>query len=332
MMIPIDNLWQELTADAARIPGSVMLIRRLMPEANVDLFIGLEQPADLRLFFSRIGHSALPKYRNVPVSRAVEGFSIVLDEDEDRVAIGVRLKDNRYSDVFDGLVNDLVIALMDLTTDAAVAETMSSRLRRWQRLFEAEPSGLSVEGQIGLFGELLFLEEYLIPALGAEAIDTWVGPQGGAQDFAISGASIEIKTCCDDRRCTVRISSEQQLDDGGVPGLYLQHIVLQEAKHGRSLPDLVGDLRQVLVGSPVQLDTLTDLLIQAGYADTQADQYAARKYDPLRQDSYRVVDGFPRITKGSLPLGVLNVSYELSLSFCERFRIAPEDLANVLGS
>ena len=70
MMIPIDNLWQELTADAARIPGSVMLIRRLMPEANVDLFIGLEQPADLRLFFSRIGHSALPKYRNVQIGRA----------------------------------------------------------------------------------------------------------------------------------------------------------------------------------------------------------------------------------------------------------------------
>ena len=90
-----------------------------------------------------------------------------------------------------------VVGTMDAFAGAgedAVLRAMLSRIRAWQEFMRRTPRGLSPEAEVDLAGELAFLDLLLGAGMNASsAVESWLGPDRGIQDFEIGSGSVEVK-------------------------------------------------------------------------------------------------------------------------------------------
>lgn len=224
--------------------------------------------------------------------------------------------------VYAALVEDLWSQVADLTGWDAVANGLQKRLTRWGDFFsEIGPRGLSATAQRGLFGELWFIANHLIPAVGVgQGLQAWIGQRQAHQDFQLAEAAIEVKTSIAKQLIEIRIANERQLDDRGIPALYLAVLLLTELElGGDSLPDQVNRVRE-LAASAGALAVFEARLLDAGYLDEQAHLYG-RGYVLRSFHAFKVKEGFPRLLEEDLPAGVGDVSYAIDLAIAKPFEV-----------
>ena len=227
------------------------------------------------------------------------------------------------SDVYTALIEDLWSSISGLADWAAVLAELRHRLGRWGDFFaEAGPLGLSLPAQRGLFGELCLIGTHLAPIAGVpQAVQVWVGQRHAHQDFQLSVAAIEVKTSIAKQLVDIRIANERQLDDRGLPALFLAVLLLTELENaGESLPQRVQKTRD-LAQKAGCLHELEEKLLGAGYLEEQAALYR-RGYIVRSFHVYRVRDGFPRLLEEDLPEGIGDVTYSLSLALAKPFELS----------
>lgn len=225
--------------------------------------------------------------------------------------------------VYAALVEDLWSNVSGLTEWDTVLAELRHRLGRWGDFFsEAGPLGLSLPAQRGLFGELWLIGTHLAPNIGvAEAVQVWVGQRNAHQDFQLAVAAIEVKTSIAKQLVDIRIANERQLDDRGLPALFLAVLLLTELENtGESLPQRVLKIRD-LAREAGCLHELEEKLLGAGYLDEQSDLYR-RGYVLRSFHVYRVTAGFPRLLEEDLPEGIGDVTYSLSLAVAKPFELS----------
>ncbi len=232
----------------------------------------------------------------------------------------VELQDRALEDIFHVLCRVLVEAARKVDNCNGVMPLLLRHLKRWQQLLGKGtiPGLLSLQEQIGLMGELLFLRDYLLPALPTSAaLESWVAPQEHPQDFQLPhGAAVEIKC----RQATspemVHISSQWQLHQETLP-LFLVVLTVArcEAGNGDSLYSIVQGLRRLMENDPNTLEAFEVSLFERGYVD-HPDEYGCRHCMLRATQSFQVGQGFPRIVPGELPTGILQVVYTISLPDC----------------
>jgi hypothetical protein len=76
---------------------------------------------------------------------------------------------------------------------------------------------------------------------------------------------------------------------------------------------------------------LSERLIAAGYFDAHADRYV-RRFAPADTRVVEVKDGFPRLTPGSVPLGVTKAAYEIDLDKAAGPSVPTADALKKLGA
>jgi putative PD-(D/E)XK family protein DUF4420 len=261
---------------------------------------------------------------NLPRMRGCETKFARLPEDQaDKVSLCVFLNESRFTDVFTSLSEDLAAHLESVQGDAVVVGALVGRLQRWQKFLQRNPEGLGEDAQRGLFGELWFLGQYLIPAVGAlEAVRSWKGPEKGIHDFQLRSLSIEIKTTIAKQHTKFLVSSERQLDSSNVHRLILFHVAVEASRMGPvTLPSLVRSVREDLSQVAEARDLLEDLLLDAGYLDRHEPLYANTSYHTRGFHAFDVRDGFPRLTEEGMPPGVGDLSYSVVISSCMPFTI-----------
>lgn len=222
-------------------------------------------------------------------------------------------------DMFAVLCRDLLASTTGARSDEECIERTLARLSRWQRLLSRGQTKLLNEEQIrGLFAELLFLRDELMPRFGPTAVSAWKGPQGYPQDFAIDGLAIEVKSHLVGSPAQVRISSPEQLHAQGAE-LYLrvQRLAVASAG-GMNLVSLVGDIAQSLEEHPAELASLELSLSEVGYND--APEYVAYKLSAEGMDTYLVHGDFPRIVPTAVPEGTCSVTYSIRLPALTKYR------------
>lgn len=175
--------------------------------------------------------------------------------------------------------------------ELAAAVDASVALHR--ELLAARPS-LVQDREIGLFGELLTVEQ-LVRSLGPQAAcSAWKGPLREEHDFKIPGCDLEVKTTSSELRAH-RISSLNQLEPR--PGVDLHLLSVQITRSvegdGRTLAAIVADVRAATRGYSVTLDAL---LREAGWRDEDADLYPTRWSLRSSPATYLVDAAFPRLT------------------------------------
>jgi hypothetical protein len=176
---------------------------------------------------------------------------------------------------------------------------------------------------IGLIGELFFLRDVVMQAIGTEAISTWRGPFGDEQDFVYGNWILEIKTQLSTADQRLQISSEAQLDTSS-GNILVCHQTLGASSAddplSRSLNDAVDEIRRALAAnnSPVRLD-FELALIEANYRNRP--DYDVGRWILSSRTMYAVSEGFPRIVPQMLGDGVERVTYHVRTDACLAFKV-----------
>lgn len=288
----------------------------LPPAGLVDVQAGRRSPDNTEAILL-----TFPSVRLASLEKLPEGQGFSLERTDDASSSQLRLALTRRvagsTELFAAMACDAVGAL-DEAAYAGAAESQLLRvfLRRisaWQEFMRKGSQTLSPEAEIGLVGELTLLQAVIEAGVPlTTAIESWVGPLDHAQDFELGTGSLEVKATLSATGFTVKIGSLEQLDDSTRQPLFLAGARLRQVESGQGLPDLVAAMRDTAKVDAEAARLLGDRLIAAGYFDVHADRYI-RRFAVAETRVVEVKDGFPRLTQGSVPLGVTRASYEIDL-------------------
>jgi hypothetical protein len=223
--------------------------------------------------------------------------------------------------------------MLESASDATTAvRAFHGRLRQWQSFLQRHGAeGLSEEARCGLFGELLILQNLLLPRFAARAVVlAWRGCKKAHQDFQFLARALEVKTTRATIPDRIAISNVQQLDDENIRDMFLTVVHIKENEVvGETLPEIVDRVRTSNSDSAYEL--LEQGLEEVGYSDLHRDLYLRTRYQLLQVFHFEVREGFPRLTRADIPQGVKDVRYELSFDACRPFAIDEEFLLKRLS-
>jgi putative PD-(D/E)XK family protein DUF4420 len=217
----------------------------------------------------------------------------------------------------------VLLAIADrVQVDGCSLETaISDTMRVLGRLLKHRNS-LSVEQELGLFGELLLLSG-LIRTVGAdEAIQGWRGPQGEEHDFGLRGNDIEVKATNGERRVHW-IGSLTQLQVVEERPLWIVSYQLTAAgpDDGLTLPQLIDSIWKRLATGSLREAFDHDLRI-AGWDEEYESTSRMRWRRREKPIAFAVDDGFPQLTPDLLHKAGVNLTHLSDV----RYRVDMTDL------
>lgn len=221
--------------------------------------------------------------------------------------------------MFGRMASDIIAVLRGASAgDVQVFGLFTGRIRAWQAFMESgRDDMLSPEAEIGLAGELMFLQQVLAAGVAARAaIDGWRGPIDGLHDFVLGTGAVEVKATTASGQFPAGIASLDQLDDSLVRPLFLGAVRLALGTSGRTLPEMVAEVDACLSDDPVARARFSDLVLQAGVLDSVRDRYA-RRFAIASTTLLKVTDAFPRLTRGNVARAVQRARYDLDLDLVD---------------
>ena len=228
----------------------------------------------------------------------------------------ISLTDEEAKSTFYALCEDIVDNIAPLTDQKEAFQHVLDRVRIWKRMFAAKGGLLSETSIQGLFGELYFIDEYLIPKFGKEkAIRAWGGPLGMSKDFSVGLEWYEVK-CASATEDSVQISSHEQLLSDN-PG----HLVVAKVEkmpeafnNGIStINALFEKIKLTLDDSPELFDDFMEKINKVGYIPDDA--YDRFKYKTIGMNFYKVDEQFPRLTSpSSFGNAISAISYRILIN------------------
>lgn len=224
---------------------------------------------------------------------------------------------DRVRDIFAAICGNIANAIQLISTEREAVKHVLSQMHHWQDLFSKKlKNTLSIQEQQGLYGELSFLQKLILsPMDKLRSVIFWVGPNMAPQDFQSESWAVEAKTITVNKYPNVSINGEQQLDETSVDKLFLYNLVVEIVPvDGKTLPELVGELRDSLSQDADALNLFESKLIYYGYFNIDTAAYKERRYHKRRENYYLVQSEFPRIKKDDLLLGVSDVKYTITLA------------------
>lgn len=219
-------------------------------------------------------------------------------------------------ELFATVVSDIVHLLQSFSDspEEALYQRFLGRVRGWQEFMRQGRDGLGPEKELGLVGELSFLNLLLdAGTLQFTAVDGWKGPHDGLHDFQFGHGSVEIKSTMVQEGFPVRIGSLDQLDDTNNPPLFLAGLRFNAQEAGKTLAELVDGTRQRFDADAAAMRLFEQALDQAGYLDMHAASYTRRFL--LTDVRLHLVDGvFPRLAPFNVSPAIRHAAYELDIS------------------
>ena len=321
------------TIDSPTSSGAINA--RRIPEIGTDawgLYWGLDARNHCLLILQhrapRTPSLRLPRLRGLLVEQ-------LATEDGKGFRVVIRLIDGEQKDVFLRFCLDVVEATRIADSEEAAISRFLSRTWRWHRLLRSGQDGrLSGEEQKGLLGELRLLESHLLVALSARAaVDGWVGPIGAPKDFEIGLVCVEVKAPSPQRQVIV-VSSLDQLDIGAAARLFLYVSEIASAapdsRGAVTVTDVAERVRKHVEARDVEAaSVLEDRLNAVGLS--AEDDYSDTAWVLGDETLFEVSEGFPRITRATVPTGVEDVRYSVVLSAGEPFVRPLETLGQAIS-
>jgi len=250
----------------------------------------------------------LPKY---------QGLSVENREGQDgNFVLLVRLENDDLMDIFHLFCLDLIRTVNLVSSEKIAVDVLLREIRRWHRLLNGLNSQLTFEEEQGLVGELHVLSALISRGSAVRALDSWVGPLGGAKDFSYNNFAIEVKSLNDRAGRAVSISSEYQLALEGLAGLHLVVVKLSNEINGSTLNQIVQDVSTKINDTSLEARFNT-LLGAVGY--TGKNKKIENTWRIIDVHSYLVNGGFPSISVDSISKAISTVKYKIDLDECKDF-------------
>jgi hypothetical protein len=303
------NPWSNI-----EIPTFELNVRLMDKEHPLDLYWGLNATGGYLFIVTA------PILSNENLLPELEGLDSFITERDSKKFLVLQLKDEQNWEIFLALCNDLASSTKDLQNEKSAGPVILRRLERWQEFLKNKRFKLLSDAALkGLIGEILFLTK-IADTLGWKvAIESWRGPEGAAQDFAVYDTAVEVKCQSGSSRPKVKISSIDQLDPQ-LPKAYLAvyTIANSEEQTSFSINSLTRSIRQKISGESRSVkERFEDLLIQAGFMFNE--KYDDYNFKDLGLKSYAIKEGFPRLIASQMPDGITDAAYHIHLDSCSKF-------------
>ncbi len=236
----------------------------------------------------------------------------------------IQLQDSQNRDVFSVMCENMVESVLPLKSEKDAIRVILNQLEKWQTLFERmKGEGLSLSEQLGLFGELHFLQKCLAHQDAHKALCVWVGTDKAIRDFQYEKWAVEVKTTAGNNHQRVSVSSERQLDETLLETLFLYHLSVEASKkNGESLVSKIDTIRNGLKGDVSALNLFNNKLIDVGYFEKHAYLYEEKSYLARNESYYHIEGDFPRIKEQDIRDGIGDVKYSIILSRCDKYLVA----------
>jgi hypothetical protein len=238
------------------------------------------------------------------------------------------------SDFFAMMAKDVVSALRaSCAEERELLDLFLGRVRAWQSFMERDTEGvLSAEAELGLHGELVVLYSLLHSGLShASVVRGWYGPLNGIHDFRFPTGAIEVKATATVGAFPATISSLEQLDDSLINALFLAGVRFRLDPAGENLPQRVDRIRQLLQPDLTVLAAFDTRLLHAGFFPALSGRYS-RAFIHQTTTIFRVEDGFPKITHGSVHRAIRKARYEIDLNLIDTTDISLSFVLPQLGA
>jgi hypothetical protein len=247
-------------------------------------------------------------------------------------------KPSGSAELFAAMACDVVGALDEAAAAAAggdeakLLRLLVGRVGAWQEFMRKGTQALSDEAELGLIGELTVLGAIIDAGVPPEmAIELWVGPLDGIQDFELGTGALEVKTTLSTTGFPAKIGSLQQLDDATRQPLFVAGLRLRQVSTGQNLPNVVERIRLMIKENAEAERLLSQRLLAAGYIDAHIEHYT-RRFEPAGMRVIEVSDGFPRLTSGNAPIGVIRAMYDIDLEKAPGENVGVEAALKKLGA
>lgn len=228
-----------------------------------------------------------------------------------------------------GALDDAVAASAD---EAKLLRVLTGRVGAWQEFMRKGTQVLSPEAEIGLIGELTLLRDIIDAGVpSALAIESWVGPLDGIQDFELGTGALEVKTTLSSAGFPAKIGSLEQLDDSTRQPLFVAGARLRQTESGQNLPGIIHAMRLAIRGDAEAERLLTERLLAAGYIDAHSERYP-RRFELAGTRVIEVTKDFPRLTSGYVPAGIMKAMYEIDLDKAPGENVGAEGALKKLGA
>jgi hypothetical protein len=232
-------------------------------------------------------------------------------------------KHEKYLNIYFPFIADILSKLVQVQN---IVKAHKSVITLWKHCFEdPESSILSIEKEIGLIGELLFLNKLLTS--NDNATKFWNGPLGGV-DFVINRNRVEIKTTLTNSHSHT-INGIEQLEDKEGTNLFLCSLLLQatdyEDNNSFTLESVYLNTIAFLENNPVHLDLFYKKIKQLNLTPEIIKVNNFRKYFEYDFKIYPVTQEFPKIIKSSFKIApvsrISKVRYDVELEGLEEITI-----------
>jgi len=321
--------WESLAGEATQNGWRSIPVERA---GSCHLMAARRFPGNCESLLAHFPTVKIPAAEKLPEGN---GFTIerVDPHGDGKTWLALTRKESGSIELFMAMVGD-VVGVLDM--DAASSEErlltiFLGRVRAWQEFMRKGVQGLEPEAEIGLIGELSFLADMIDAGIPASlAVESWVGPLDGIQDFEVGMGAVEVKATLSATGFSAKIGSLEQLDDSIRQPLFLVGVRLSQTGSGRNLPEFAEHVRLLLNGDAEALRLFADRLLAAGFFAAHVDRYS-RRFAIVSTRVVEVNEGFPRLTHGTVPNGIRSARYEIDFDRATGENLGPIGAFKKLG-
>lgn len=326
------DIYKEIQANISK-EGSIsapQAMRKITEKSGIDIVYAMYVSSGMRAAYFSIGKNSTKK--SFPKWKGIDIQIVTLPAYGNNCNyVGLTQLPQSETYIFEIVIEDLRSQLAQASSPTDALPILYTVLAKWKDFFLSDKDLLlSPERQQGLYGELLFLEECLAD-LGNSAVSHWAGSNDETHDFYIASNAVEVKTTGTQAPYAAHISSEYQLDGSDVPGrLFLRFYAFRKSQStGEKLPEIVARIRQALSASQDVLQQFNAKVKKYGYLDEVSEHYTTGYF--IRDHYYfGVIEGFPRIIKKEIAVGISDLSYSIAVSHCMPFALEKKDVFTML--
>jgi len=307
----MNEITKELIETIANEIGAQKMI---VTNSAVRVYFGMSNEGYSRLSF--MSSVAPPKMESTKLLKVIQG-----KESGGVYWTSFDLLEPTAKQVFYSFCIDLINAVNGVSEEKKSLVHLKNRFHVWKTMFKKGNANVSAEVLKGLFGELYFIDTYLVDKIGIdEAILAWSGSDGTAKDFSVGTDWYEIKAVSASS-VSVKIASVSQLTSGVAGHLVIIRLESMSPIYtdGQSS---IGELFHSILTKIVQDETKEKFLGKiVTYGLNMNDDCCTVKFCVASAQSYRVDDFFPRLTEADIRhREICKVCYELIINSLERFK------------
>jgi hypothetical protein len=302
------NKWLELKDYANNLKNNEIFFEKVYSLSPIDVYLSIDFYSEIEIYFSfneeDLKDIKLDYY--IGLDFRIKMMQNLSDE---KIFLIISKNKGFNDEIFLALISSIYDSLTKNTDSFAFFQEMKQILKNFKNFFEKSKTELNQNNEIGLFGELLFLDK-LIDDNDEGHVDFWMGPNRNKHDFEIKDKGYEIKATLKQKNVSISISSEIQLEKDNLNELSIVLYTLEKNTNGISLKELSLDIMNKF--SNVKNKTIYKAnLLRLGFdIDNNIND---QKYKLIKVNTIKVEENFPKITRSNLDINIFDVKYKINI-------------------